>query len=162
MILLTIGLNLSAQNVNLDSNLSFESTDIKIVENDSEYHAYSSYDNNKTDSLTVSVGNVGVGGVIIRINLIDEPTIELYRWSDYNQFDGKNTIKVDLDYYELDLNSTEFESGERIMGRMTGKSKPIKNSLGTYQIEFDGFFSHILGKLMKKKRADENYRIIDN
>ncbi|MDG4717327.1 hypothetical protein P7122_15670 [Winogradskyella sp. YYF002] len=48
------------------------------------------------------------------------------------------------------------------MGRIKGKSKPISNSLGEYQIEFDGEFKHIIGKLMIKKKAKQNYRIIDN
>ncbi|WP_278006747.1 hypothetical protein [Winogradskyella marincola] len=62
----------------------------------------------------------------------------------------------------MELNATEFKKGDQIMGRIKGKSKPISNSLGEYQIEFDGEFKHIIGKLMIKKKAKQNYRIIDN
>lgn len=162
LILLAFGLTISAQNVKLNSDLNFESTDVKISEYDSVYSAFSSFDNGNSDSLTVTISNIGKGGVMINIILSDKPNVELIEWSDYNQFDGKSTREIGLENYTLELNDTVLRKGERIMGRIKGKSKMITSSLGDYQVQFDGTFSHIIGKLMKKKTADEKYRIIEN
>ena len=161
-ILMLFGLNLSAQNVTINPNIKFDTSELVITERDYEYYAYSTFDNRKNDSLVITIGNVGTSVTGIKINLTNKPKVELTLWSDYGEYDGKNTLDVELEFYDLHLNGTEFKKGDKIMGRINGKSKPIKSSLGDYQIEFDGYFSHIIGKLMIKKRAENNYRIIDN
>ena len=162
LILLTFGLNLSAQNVKINSDIKIDSTELKINTSNYEYYAYSTFDNKKPDSLIVTIGNVGTSITAIKIDLTEKPKVELTLWSDYGEYDGKNTLDVELEYYELEINATKFKKGDKIMGRIKGKSKPIKNSLGEYQIEFNGFFSHIIGKLMIKNKDGQNYRIVDN
>lgn len=162
LILLTFGLNLSAQNIKINSEIKVDSTEIKISKSDFDYYAYSSFDNKKTDSLIVTVGTVGTSVTAIKIELTENPKVYITLWSDYAEFDGKETIDIELEAYDLELNATEFKKGDQIMGRIKGKSKPISNSLGEYEIEFDGEFKHIIGKLMIKKKDKQNYRIIDN
>jgi len=162
LIILTFGLNLSAQNVKINTEIKVDSTEVKIIESDFIYYAYSTFDNNETDSLIVTIGNVGTSVTAIKVDLTDGPKVYLTLWSDYAEFKGKETLNVELESYDLELNATEFKKGDRIMGRIKGKSKPISNSIGEYQIEFNGEFSHTIGKLMIKKKAEENYRIIDN
>ena len=70
-------------------------------------------------------------------------------------------MKVEFEFYDLELNATEFKKGDRIMGKLKGKSKVIPNNSDGYQIEFEGEFNHIIGKLMIKKKAKQKYRIID-
>ncbi|MBZ9651831.1 hypothetical protein [Psychroflexus montanilacus] len=162
LILLNFGLNLSAQNIKINSDFKVDSTEIKIIKSDFDYYAYSTFDNKKTDSLIVTIGNVGTSVTAIKIDLTEKPKVYITLWSDYAEFNGKETLDVELESYDLELNATQFKKGDRIMGRIKGKSKPILNSFGDYQIEFDGEFKHIIGKLMVKKKPGENYRIIDN
>ena len=164
LILLTFGLNLSAQEVVIKSEIKIDSTELKIIKSDYEYYAYSTLDNRKTDSLIVTIGNVGTSVTAIKIDLTEteKPKIRLTLWSDYGEYDGKNTLNVELEFYELELNTTEFNKGDRIMGRVKGKSKIIPNNSGGFQIEFEGEFNHIIGKLMIKKKAEHSFRIIDN
>jgi hypothetical protein len=162
LIILTFGLNLSAQEVIINSEIKIDSTELKITQSDFEYFAFSTLDNRKTDSLIVTIGNVGTSVTAIKIDLTEKekPKVKLTLWSDYGEYDGKNTLEVELEYYELELNSTEFKKGDRIMGRVKGKSKLIPNNSDGYQIEFEGEFNHIIGKLMIKKKAEHNFRII--
>jgi len=162
LILLTFGLNLSAQNVIIKSEIKVDSTDLKITQSDFEYYVYSSFDNKKTDSLIVTIANVGTGVTAIKIDLTEKPKAYITLWSDYSEYEGENTLNIEFEYYDLEINATKFKKGERIMGRIKGKSKIISNNSGGYQIEFDGEFSHVIGKLMIKKKAEQNYRIIDN
>ncbi|WP_055437655.1 hypothetical protein [Lacinutrix algicola] len=164
LILLTFGLNLSAQEVVIESEIKIDSTELKITQSDFEFYAYSTFDNRKTDSLIVTIGNIGTSITAIKIDLTEhkKPKVKLTLWSDYGEYDGKNTLDVELEFYELEINATEFKKGDRIMGRVKGKSKMISNNSGGYQIEFDGEFSHIIGKLMIKKKAEQSFRIIDN
>uniref|UniRef100_UPI00404A0E39 hypothetical protein n=1 Tax=Flavobacterium sp. TaxID=239 RepID=UPI00404A0E39 len=162
LIILTFGLNLSAQDVKINMEIEVESTEIKIIEPDLIYYAYSSFDNKQTDSLIVTIGTVGTSVTAIKIDLTDKPKVYITLWSDYAEFNGKETLDVELESYDLELNATEFKKGDRIMGRIKGKSKTISNSIGNYQIKFNGEFNHTIGKLMIKKKAEENYRIIDN
>lgn len=162
LILLNFGLSLSAQNIKIDSGIKVDSTELKISKPNFEYIAYSTFDNRITDSLVVSIGTVGTSVTVIQIDLTEKPKVYISLWSDYAEYNGKNTLEVELKFYNLELNATEFKNGDRIMGRIKGKSKPITNSLGEYQIEINGEFSHIIGKLMMKKKAHQKYRIIDN
>ncbi|PQV44318.1 hypothetical protein CLV33_1261 [Jejuia pallidilutea] len=164
LIILSFGLNLSAQEVVIKSEIKIDSTELKITQSDYEYYAYSTLDNRKTDSLIVTIGNVGTSVTAIKIDLTktERPKVGLTLWSDYGEYDGKNTLNVELEFYELELNATEFKKGDRIMGRVKGKSRIIPNNSGGYQIEFDGEFNHIIGKLMIKKKAEHSFRIIDN
>ena len=160
LILLAFGLNLSAQNVKINSELKIESTELKITESDFDYFAYSSHDSKKTDSLIVYISTIGTSSTAIKIDLTDKPKAFISLYSDVPEYDGKRTLDIEFEYYDLELNATDFKIGDRIMGRIKGKSKPTKNR--EYQIEFDGEFSHIVGKLMIKKKADSNYKIIEN
>jgi len=162
LIILTFGLNVSAQDVKIDPEIKVDSTMLKISQSDFEYFAYSSYDNKKTDSLIVSISTVGTSTTAIEIELLKNPKIYISLFSDYMQYKGKHIMNVDFESYELELNSTEFQLGDKIMGRIKGISKPIKNRNGEYQIKFEGEFMHIIGKLMIKKKADQSYRIFEN
>ncbi len=159
---LIFGLTSLAQKLTIDSNIFIESTDIEITENNLNYRAFTSFDNEKNDSLEVYIGNIGNGGIFIQIKLMDKPKVEFFVWSDYNQYDGESSKKIDLEFYELELNGLKFENGERVMGKIKGKTKTISNSLGNYQIEFEGQISHIVGKFMKKRNPEDEYQITDN
>ena len=82
--------------------------------------------------------------------------------SDYKEFEGKDTKRVDFESYELELNDTEFKKNDTIYGRFKGVSKPIKNSLGTYRIAFSGEFRHVIGVLMFKRKETDKYRIMED
>ncbi|WP_186987765.1 hypothetical protein [Constantimarinum furrinae] len=157
-----LGINTFSQEVKVDSTLRFDSTNIVIKDFDSTYRAYTSFDNQKSDSLIVTIGNHGLSGVLVKLNFNEYPKLELFLWSDTNEFSGKNTMKIAIDEYSLEINSTKFQRGDTIMGRIKGKSEIISNSFGNYQIEFQGQFRHIVGKILKKREADQNYIIIDN
>lgn len=160
LILLTFGLNLSAQNVKINSELKIESTELKITESDLDYFAYSSYDSKKTDSLIVYISTIGTSSTAIKIDLIDKPKVFVSLYSDVPEYDGKHILEIEFEYYDLELNATDFKIGDRIMGRIKGKSKPVLNR--EYQIKFEGEFSHIIGKLMIKKNTEQNYQIFEN
>ncbi|UKM65358.2 hypothetical protein GSB9_01924 [Flavobacteriaceae bacterium GSB9] len=162
IMLLTFGLNLSAQNVKIDSKIKVDSTELKISERNSIYYAYCSLDNKKSDSLIVTIGTIGTSTTSIRIDLTDKPRAYILLYSDENEFDGKNILEVEFEKYDLELNSAEFKNGERIMGRIKGKSKIIPNKSGGYQIDIAGEFSHIIGKLLMKRMAESDFLILDD
>lgn len=159
---LVLTFQLSAQNVVIDSELQVESTELKINERGFTYGAFSTYDNKQPDSLQVSISKISTSSISIQINLINEPKVSIGLYSDYEEYNGKNTLDVDLEWYELVLNATKFKLGDRIIGTVRGVSKPIKNSSGDYQIGFEGSFNHIVGKLMLKRNANEQAEIIDH
>ena len=146
----------------INSELKIDSTELKISQSDFYYFAYSSLDNKKTDSLVVSISTVGTSSTAIKIDLTNKPKASISLYSDIPEYDEKHVLDIEFEYYDLELNATNFKISNRIMGRIKGKSKPIKNSSGHYQIEVDGEFSHIIGKLMIKKKADQNYRVFEN
>ena len=160
--MLLVGLNLSAQNVVVKSNLKVDSTAIKITKSDSDYYVYSSFDNKKTDSLIVTIGTIGTNVTALKIDLTEKPKAYLSLWSDYPEYNGKNTLDLEFEFYTLELNKTKFEKGDLIMGRIKGKSKVITYNSHSYQIEFEGEFNHQIGSLIIKKTAEQKYRIISN
>ena len=142
--------------------MKIDSTKMKIAQSDFSYHSYTSYDTKKTDSLIVTIASVGTSITALRIDLTNEPIAYITLWYDYKEFDGKDTKRIEFENYELELNTTDFKKNDRIYGRFKGISKPIKNSVGTYQIEFSGEFSHIIGMLMLKKKAEDEYIIMED
>lgn len=156
------GLNLSAQNIKIDSKIKVDSTQLKISERNSIYYAYCSLDNKKSDSLVVTIGTIGTSTTSIRIDLTGKPKVFILLYSDYEEFDGKNTLEIEFEKYDLELNATAFKKGERIMGRIKGKSKIIINKSGKHQMNIEGEFSHIIGKLFIKTVAESNFLILDD
>ncbi|WP_378173247.1 hypothetical protein [Aquimarina sp. SS2-1] len=135
---------------------------MKITQSDFDYYSYTSYDNKKTDSLIVTIASVGTSVTALQIDLTNKPIAYITLWSDYKEFDGKDTKRIEFEKYELELNATEFNKNQRIYGRFNGLSRPIKNGNETYQIGFSGEFSHIIGMLLLKKKAGDKYLITDN
>ena len=161
-IILVLGLSLSAQNVTIDPNIKVDSTVLKISDFNYDYTAYSSVDNKKTDSLIVSISSVGHSTISVIIDLSKKPKVYVSLFSDYKEYDGKHILDIDAESYTLELNSTKFNIGDKIMARIKGRSKPVNRGKGEYQIKFEGEFRHIIGKFMIKKKAGQPYRIIDN
>ncbi|WP_299683364.1 hypothetical protein [uncultured Dokdonia sp.] len=162
LILVTFSFNVLSQNIIIEPDIKIDSTTLKINKLGYEYYAYNSYDNKKIDSLTIVIGTIGTSVTALKINLTEPPEVYITLWSDYPEYDDKNALDVKLEYYDLTLNDTTFNKDDRVMGRIKGKSEPIKNNLGEYQLEFDGEFSHIVGKLLIKRKANQKYRILDN
>ncbi|WP_166967304.1 hypothetical protein [Yeosuana marina] len=162
LILLIFGLNLSAQNVKINSKIQVDSTELDITQSDFKFYGYSTFDNKKTDSLIVSISSIGTSSTAIRIDLTKKPRAFITLSSDVPEYDGKHILDIEFEFYDLELNATEFKIGDRIMGKIKGKSKIIPNNSDGYQIEFKGEFSHIIGKLIMKNTAEQSYRIIQN
>ncbi|WP_299242420.1 hypothetical protein [uncultured Aquimarina sp.] len=160
--LLIFSFSLSAQNVKINSKLKVDSTILKIKQLNSNYNVYSTFDNKNTDSLIVTIGTIGTSVTAIKIDLTEKPKAYIILWSDYAEYNGKDTLRVELEYFDLELNASKFDKDARIMGRISGKTNLISNSSEDYQIEFNGEFNHIIGKLMMKKKVNDKYIIIDN
>ena len=157
--------SMSSQNIKVLPDLKVDSTKIKITEmgsngNNSIYYAYTSFDTERKDSLIVTISTMGTSLTTLRIDFTHEPTAYITLWSDYNEFDGKDTKRVEFEVYLLEINTTTLNKGDWVYGRFRGVSKPIKNSIGTYRIEFLGEFSHQIGTIRLKKKEEESYRII--
>ena len=162
IIFLNCGIFLQAQTVEIDADLNIYETKIKQTIADNSHYNYTSYDNKKADSLIVTLASIGTSVTALVIDLTNEPIVYVDLWSDYEEYNGSNSLRIEFENYTLKLNSTEFKKGERILGVFKGKTKPIENSNGFYQIEFDGVFNHIVGKLMIKKRAEDEYIITEH
>ena len=155
------GLNISAQNLIINADIKFDSTEIKITRPNFTQFAYSSLDRNKKDSLIVSFGTIGTSLTSININLKNKPKAHIILWSDYPEYNGKNYLRVEFEIFNLEINNLNLKKGDRFMGKIKGKSKMITNNNKRYQIEIDGFFNHIIGKQMIKKNQGDKYEIID-
>ncbi|RMB56198.1 hypothetical protein EAX61_15635 [Dokdonia sinensis] len=160
--LIAFGFRISAQNWKINPDIQVDSTIIKIKKSNFEYFAYSSYDNGKSDSLVVVIGSVGTSVTAFGINLQEKPEAYITLYSDYPEYNGKNILNVEFEFYDLEINSSKFEKGDQIMGRISGKSKPIINDSKESYIEIEGEFNHRIGKIMIKREAKEKYRIIDD
>jgi hypothetical protein len=161
-VFLIFGLNASAQTVTINPAIQIDSTLLKISEAQTNYFVYSSFDNQKPDSLAVSLSTVGTSTKAIRIDFTEKPNVSLVLSSDYKEFDGNYTLTIPLESYELELNTDDFNTGDILMGRIKGISQPIKKRKGTFKIKFEGVFRHIIGKILLKKKAAQKYKILDH
>ncbi len=147
------------QNLIINSDLTVDSTNLTFEKRNQIKNGFSSFDNKKPDSLTVSFGTIGTTVSALEIHFIDNIKPKLVLWSDAPDFNGSNTLEVELDSYNLTLNKTDFEIGDIIMGEITAESDVIADLIGDYRIKIKGHFKHIIGKTMIKREAEHNYYI---
>lgn len=154
--------NLIGQNLKIDSDLKVYSTYLIFEKRNEIRNGFSSFDNKKNDSLSVSFGTVGVTVISLKIDfLAGNIKPKLVLWSDAPDFNGSHTLEVELISYDLTLNKTDFESGDIFMGEIVAESNSITDFIGDYQIKIKGHFKHIIGKTMIKRKAEHNYYIKD-
>lgn len=153
-----------AQNITVNPDLKIDSTDIKITSglDNNSFHAYSSYDLRRNDSLSVMISTIGVTVEGFRIIIGKEVNVEIILYSDAPEYSGSHTKDIEFESFELEVNTLGPKEGERFMGKFVGESVLIPFKDESYRMTFSGEFSHIIGTLMVKRRANEEYRILDD
>ena len=153
----------SGQTIIIDESIKIDSTRIEFKSNhiSYDYIAYSTIDNKKSDSLSVNVYSIGLGSLGLIIKFIDNIDLSLSYYSDVNEFDGKHTLDIELENYELTINKGKLELGDTLMGIVSGETKEFEFMGKTCKFYFEGYFHHIIGKVLTKRYEGGKYDTYD-
>lgn len=149
------------QTITIDENFRVNSTRVKFNSTNHNYIAYSTIDNRKQDSLKVHIESIGLQGHVISLNLIKPISVKLVIYSDSNEFNGMHYMEIELESYELIINNDKFKIGDSIMGAISGESKVFIIGNSKHKICFDGYFYHIVGKVLRKQHEGNEYDLYD-
>lgn len=164
LILLTFcGISSYSQSFKVDSELKVDTTFVTAIQYRYINYMFMTSDNKKPDSLGIYLYSME-SGIGVNIDMTDEPKLGVSLFSDAPQYDGKHFKKVEFESYELTLNTTEFNLGDKIYGYFKGISKPTTDNpefIKDSKIIFEGYFMHIVGKIILKERENDPYDIVD-
>ncbi|WP_242133456.1 hypothetical protein [Aestuariivivens marinum] len=152
IVILIILLN-NDKNIIINSQFRTSKTDLKVnINNGLSEVLHSSMCNDRLDSLSIIISNIGLGGSSLRILINNQINPKIVLWSDYEQYNNKHTVDIELESYDLTLNKRKFNLGDTIMGYIKCESKPSNFVKNNASLQIEGDFFSIVGKsiLMRK------------
>lgn len=154
-------LKVEAQKIVFDENIEVDSTEIGFKSDFINLTAFSSIDNKRADSLIVSLTSTNLVGYTIKLDFTQNLKPTLIIFSDANEFDGKHFMEIDIRNYELTLNKEKYNLNDKLMGYINGKTENFLIENQPYVVEFNGYFSHTVGKVLRKRHVDDSYDYYD-
>jgi len=97
----------------------------------------------KGDTITIAVSKVGIEGYNFNLTILNSKIVpKIYKWTDYDMFDGKSYIELVIANCKMELNKAAYIVGDTIRGNFT-----IKTVANKYQkkMTIKGDIFHIIG-----------------
>jgi len=142
----------------IDSNFKTTETQISVFSDNSKQEVLKS---NIAKNLNVYFTNAGFGGASLNLSFNDKIEPKLSLWSDYNEFDDKDTVEIELESYKITINKNRFNIGDTIMGTIESFSKKSKFIKNNGSLKLKGDFFGIIGKTILYKKNGQKF-IYDN